>query len=134
MQHAIDAMEPGGGLDLRHQVDRPLGYATIALEIPDQPIDCVQVRRALHFRQDDPFDAGMQHLVQIAEAETRRWRVHPHIAAAAPWLLECARDDLAGRGLFRDRDRILQIDDDGVSFERECFLHTARDVARREKE
>ena len=127
-------MQAGGGLELGHEVDRAFGDAAIALEVPDQPVDRVQVGGAFDLRQDYAFDFGVQHLVQIAEAEGARRRVHAYVAAAASRPLQRCRHALTSRGLFRERHGILQVDNHRVGVERERFLHATRDVAGGKKE
>src|SRR5579859_1592614 len=72
LQDAIDTLHAGRGLDLRHEIHRPFRDAALALEVGNEPVHRMELRRAFDLRKENTVDALAQRGVQVRIAVLAR--------------------------------------------------------------
>src|SRR6185369_6775765 len=106
--------------------------ATFTLDLPQYPIDRRERCRAFHLGQDDAVEPRSHDRDQIAVTELRIGGVDADIQKSGARLRQRRGDGGAGRHLLGGRDRIFEVEDDGVRLEGQRLFDTAWVIARRE--
>ena len=106
----------------------------LPLEVPQQGVHLYDVGRALHLGQQDAVEVRAEHCLQITAGQSGFQAIHSHhdgLASFAQFLHHPAHR-LAGRRFLVGRNRVLQVQDQGVGPIARGLAHPIFLVARDE--
>ena len=132
---SADGQQAGGVLQLGLDADPADRQPDRLLDLGQQHVQPLDLRGALHLRQDDRVQVragALDHLDHVAVGPVRGQVVHPDrpqlVAPAA--LVQRRHDVLAGAGLGQRRAGVLQVEEDMVGGQPLGLLQEARVRAR----
>ena len=130
----VERVQPGAGLDDRHQVDAADGQVALAFILRHQPVDEEKFLGAFDLGQDDTVEPGADDMIEIAVAPDGVGGIDPDITEARTRRGQRRDDGGAAGNLVGDGAGVLKIEDDRIGAAGKDMSDLAGMVGRGEQE